>query len=226
MYLEDPSVRALLATWPLPTLAVAVLAWAVASRPWRRLEKESVQHVWLGALLLLTLLWMTRATVGQGIEVQLTGAALAVTLFGLPLALVSLAIVNLASLLGGAYLSGQAWQDIGWIALAPRYVWMAAVPCFATAGLQALVRRWLPRHLFVFILAQGYFAALLAAIAAGAMRTAWLFAVGATDGSLTVGDALTGVVIIAFGEAFLTGMLVAIFVVYRPHWVATFDARA
>ena len=55
------------------------------------------------------------------------------------------------------------------------------------------------------------------------LRLAWLTKAGLTgDAGLTVGDTLTGVVIIAFGEAFLTGMLVAIFVIYRPQWVVTF----
>ena len=44
------------------------------------------------------------------------------------------------------------------------------------------------------------------------------------NAGLTIGDQLTGGLIVAFGEAFLTGMLVAIAVVYRPHWVVTFDA--
>ncbi|WP_354684875.1 hypothetical protein [Cupriavidus necator] len=39
---------------------------------------------------------------------------------------------------------------------------------------------------------------------------------------LSVADTLAATVILAFGEAFLTGMLVAVFVVYRPQWVVTF----
>ena len=223
MDIEDSSIRELLAVWPLPTLAVAVLAWAVAQRPWRVLRRESLQHAWLGTLVLLALMWSARATLGGGVVIQLMGATLAVTMFGLPLAMVSLAIANVASLLGLAYLTGHGWQQIDWIGLAPRFIWMAAVPGLVTAALQAGMRRWLPRHLFVFILGHGYFAALLAAIVAGSLRVAWLVNMGvATDIGLTAADRLTGVVIIAFGEAFLTGMLVAIFVIYRPQWVVTF----
>lgn len=223
MDIDDSSIPDLLATWPLPTLAVAVLAWAVLQRPWRVLRREPLQHAWLGTLVFLALLWSAHATLGAGVVIQLMGATLAVTMFGLPLALVSLAIANLVSLLGLAYLSGKGWQDIAWVSLAPRFVWMAAVPALVTAGLQATMRQWLPRHLFIFILGHGYFAALLSAIVAGVLRLAWLLLGGlARDAGLTVGDRLTGVVVIAFGEAFLTGMLVAIFVIYRPQWVVTF----
>ena len=222
MHIDDSSIQALLATWPLPTLCVAMLAWVVSQRPWRLLRQESLQHAWLGGLVFLTLLWSARATVGGGVVVQLMGATLAVTMFGLPLAMLTLAIVNLVSLLGLAYLLGQGWQDIAWTSLAPRYFWMAVVPGLVTAALQAFMRRRLPRHPFIFILGHGYFAALLAAIVAGGLRAVWQFHMTQSPTGLTIGDSLTGAVIIAFGEAFLTGMLVAIFVVYRPQWVLTF----
>jgi len=223
MHIEDSSIRALLATWPLPTLSVAMLAWAVSQRPWQLLRQESLQHAWFGTLVFLMLLWSARATVGSGVVVQLMGASLAVTMFGLSLAMLTLAIVNLVSLLGLAYLMGQGWQDIAWISLAPRYIWMAAVPGLVTAALQALMQRRLPRHPFIFILGNGYFAPLVAAIVAGVLRTLWQFHMALPNAGLTIGDSLTGAVIIAFGEAFLTGMLVAIFVVYRPQWVLTFS---
>lgn len=201
---------------------MGMLAWAAMQRPWQLLRREPLQHAWLGALMFLTLLWSARATVGGGVVVQLMGASLAVTMFGLPLAMLTLAVVDLVSLLGLAYLSGLGWQDIGWNSLAPRYFWMAAVPGLVTAALQALMWRRLPHHPFIFILGHGYFAALAAAIVAGGLRTVWQFHMGMAHDGLTMGDSLTGAVIIAFGEAFLTGMLVAIFVVYRPQWVVTF----
>ena len=91
MQIDDSSLQALLATWPLPTLSVAMLAWVVSQRPWRLLRQEPLQHAWLGGLVFLTLLWSARATVGTGVVVQLMGAPLAVTMFGLPLAMLTLA---------------------------------------------------------------------------------------------------------------------------------------
>lgn len=222
MDFDRSSIQALLATWPLPTLAVAMLAWAVSQRPWQLLRRESLQHAWFGTLVFLTMLWSARAVVDGGVEIQLMGATLAVTMFGLPLAMVSLAVADVISLLGQAYLSGHTWQDIAWVSLAPRFIWMAAVPGLASAILQWLMRRWLPRHLFIFILGHGYFAALLAAIATGMLQMAWLHHAAHPAGGLTAGDRMTGMVIIAFGEAFLTGMLVAVLVVFRPQWVVTF----
>jgi len=223
MHIEESSILAFLATWPLPTLGVGVLFWALVQRPWLILRREALQHAWLGSLVFLTLLWSARATVGEGVVIQLMGASLAVTMFGLPLAMVTLAIVDVVSLLGLAYLSGRGWAQIDWVSLVPRFFWMALVPGALTAALQAALRRWVPRHPFVFILGHGYFSALVAAVVAGGLRAIWQVRMGVVQGGLGLADSLTGAVIIAFGEAFLTGMLVAIFVVYRPQWLVTFD---
>ena len=38
-----------------------------------------------------------------------------------------------------------------------------------------------------------------------------------------LGDYLPYVFLLAFGEAWLSGMVVTLFVVYRPEWVGTFE---
>jgi len=208
--------------WGLPALTLAALAWAASRHPWPLLRRNALQNAWLGALVLLALLWTVRAVVTGGLVIQLMGATLAVTLFGLPLALVSLFIVDVISLLGLAYLGGQGWQQIEWAQIWPRFVWMGLLPALVTAVLQSAMRRWLPRHPFVFILGHGYFAAGLAAMAAGAAQALgryWFHPVGEVP---HLADELLALIIVAFGEAFLTGILVAIFVIYKPQWVVTF----
>ncbi|BDB23848.1 hypothetical protein Tamer19_27950 [Cupriavidus sp. TA19] len=205
----------------LIVVSLAGLLWALTRRPWQLLRRNALQHAWLGAMVLVALLWTVRATLVGGLVIQLMGATLMVTLFGLPLALLSLFVVDLVSLFGLEYLAGHGWELFDWPSLWVRYTWLALVPALLSAGLQALMRRWLPRHPFVFILGHGYFTAGLAALGAGGVQAAWRH-VMAPGLPFTVAETLTATLILAFGEAFLTGMLVAIFVVYRPQWVVTF----
>ncbi|AQV93636.1 hypothetical protein BJN34_06990 [Cupriavidus necator] len=205
----------------LVLVSLAGLLWALTRRPWRLLRRHALQNAWLGAMVLVALLWTVRATLAGGLVIQLLGATLMVTLFGLPLALLSLFVVDVLSLLGLEYLAGHGWTQFDWAALWVRYVWLALLPALISAALQAAMRRLLPRHPFVFILGHGYFTAGLAALGAGAAQAGWRHLM-APGSPLSVADTLVAAIILAFGEAFLTGMLVAIFVVYRPQWVITF----
>lgn len=205
----------------LALLSLAGLLWALTRRPWQLLRRNALQNAWLGAMVLVALLWTVRATLAGGLVIQLLGATLMVTLFGLPLALLSLFVVDGLSLLGLEYLAGHGWAQFGWDALWARYVWLALLPALISATLQAAMRRLLPRHPFVFILGHGYFTGGLAALGASAAQAGWRYLM-APASPLSVADTLVAGIILAFGEAFLTGMLVAIFVVYRPQWVVTF----
>ena len=95
------------------------------------------------------------------------------------------------------------------------------VPATLALGLGAAVRRWLPNHLFVYILGRGFFVTAVSTTLAGALSL-WLF--GGTAG-LDPGEQMIGRWLAAWGDAFLTGMVVAIFVAFRPEWLATYSDR-
>jgi uncharacterized membrane protein len=65
---------------------------------------------------------------------------------------------------------------------------------------------------------RGFFATALALTLSGVLA-AWLFGVPA---SLQADDVMLARLLSAFGDAFITGMLTAIFVAFRPQWLATY----
>jgi uncharacterized membrane protein len=85
----------------------------------------------------------------------------------------------------------------------------------------AALRRWLPHHLFIYILGRGFFATALAVAAAGTLAAA----LQAVPGGLSTQDLMVARWLFAWGDAFITGMLVAIFVAFRPQWLATYADR-
>jgi len=196
--------------WPLiESFGIALaLATALALRPWRQL-RGPLLHPTLGALALLPLVWLTPQLLPAGLRIQLSGASLLVLMLGWPLAVPVLALVAvLAWVLG----PGDAVDAVG------RLWWLGIVPATLALGIGAALRRWLPANPFIYTLGRGFLGTAVAGFCAGALM----------QGAHPVpGDqALVAIWLMAWGDAFLTGLLVAVFVAFAPQWLATWsDAR-
>jgi uncharacterized membrane protein len=163
------------------------------------------------------LLWMIKAGISPGLNFHILGATLLTLMFGWPLAVVAGSVVLLAVTADG--LSG--WQTFSVNALL-----MSALPAGVTWGIYRAVDRFLPKNLFLYIFLCGFFGAALAMAATGLVSTT-LFAV---NGTYTLDHLLTQYLpfylLMVFPEAVITGSIIALLVVYRPHWVATYDENA
>lgn len=195
------------------TIYLGALGWCLATAPWRSLAASTRQHGWMGLTVGLLLAWTLHVSVGGGMDLHLAGASLAALMFGARLASISLAVV--LAVMG---LIGRIAPD----ALALAGIFYTLLPALVTIAIQRLVEARLPRNLFVYIFVTG-FAGVLAANAFAALAfagTASLF--GAAPGAGPAGDYLAYRLLLCWGESMLTGMLVAVFVVYRPQWMTTF----
>ncbi len=194
-------------------LVVVALAVALALRPWRALRADGVLQPWLACLVLLPWLWAAQRVMPGGVAVQLSGACLLVLMVGWPLAVLSL--LPIAAL--GAWLGGIDWPQA-----LDHLAWNGMVAATFALAIGLATRRWLPKHPFVFILGRGFFTTALAMMAAGTIATF----VQPPPESTELSSVLLGHWLMAWGEAFSTGMLVAIFVAFKPEWLATWsDAR-
>lgn len=189
----------------------ATLAAAAAFKPLAMLRHGQLHHPWLAALVLLPWGW-SGATASFGVVLQISGACLLVLMLGWPLACWSLLPVAAAGAWIGQHGAPEALHALAWYGMAP--AWLALL-----AG--AAIRRWLPRHLFVYILGRGFFATALAVTATGALHAL----VSEAPYGLQVSDMLIGHWLLGWGEAMTTGMLVATMAVFRPQWLATYSER-
>ena len=193
-------------------LALSALAVALGLRPWRSVGADGPPWPWLAWAAVLPLLWGADRYAAMPIVQPLSGAALLVLCAGWPLAM--LALLPVAAVTG--------WMgDLGWAEGLHRAVWLGVVPGTLALGLGAGVRRWLPPHLFIYILGRGFFATLLGATLAGAAA----LLLSPLPPGTSAEDLLLARGLAASGEAFITGMLVAIFVAFRPQWLATYSDR-
>lgn len=191
-------------------VVVATGLAALAFRPWSALRAPELRNPWIAVLVLLPGLWSAQAMLPPSLPAALSGACLLVLMFGWPLAIVTLLAVAAAA----------AWLGGGDLARAVELAaWNGAIPATAALAIGMATRRWLPKHLFVYILARAFLGTALATFLAASLR-AWWMPGEAASAELTAGW------LIAWGEAFLTGALTAIFVAFRPQWLLTYsDAR-
>ena len=162
-------------------------------------------HRLFAAAALVAALWGMRAELPAGFALHFLGAALLYLMFGAPLALAGMAIAAaLVCALGGG----------GWAAWPALWLTDGAVPVLCAFAAHRLIERHAPPNLFVYVFGAAFAGAGLSMIASLAAHR-------------LLGDSVEPFValglMLGFGEAFLTGALVTLFVVYRHEWVCTFD---
>lgn len=196
-------------------LALPALMLALMLRPWRMFAGPGATLLSPAAavLALLPWLWLLPHQLPQGLQLQFSGASLLVLMLGWPLAVLVLALVALAVWAIGP-------SDA--VAVLSQWVWIGLVPATLALLLGAAMRRWLPPHLFIYTLGRGFLGTALVVFGSGVLYENLHDLLG----GVTLHDALVARWLMAWGDAFLTGIITAVFVAFAPQWLATWsDAR-
>ena len=179
-----------------------------------RLKDSDLFNVWLGMIVLLTLIWSMKAGVKPGLSMHLLGATVFTLSFGPHLAFVGLSLVLLGICLNGGF---------GIFAYAINALLMAGVGILVTQMMYRIVVRCLPRNFFIYIFVNGFFTAALSVIGVGIVATLLMVVAGAYEWEYLANEYLPYFLLLGFSEAWLSGMLITLFVIYRPNWIVTFD---
>ncbi|MCD6665201.1 MAG: hypothetical protein LT081_03870 [Hydrogenophaga sp.] len=190
-------------------MAVACVLVAAWLRPWRMLRGPLLTPA-LAAVALLPWVWLLPQKMPQGLQVQLSGACLLVLMLGWPLAVLVLAAVAVV-----VWQVGQSPAD----QVLVQWVWIGLVPATLALGVGAALRRWLPANLFIYTLGRAFMGTALSMFLAGVMLE-WLSELA---GQPPREQAMVARWLMAWGDAFLTGMAGAIFVAFVPQWLATWS---
>ena len=194
-------------------LLAASLAIAVALRPWRLLVGGHLISPLLAALVITPWLWGLPWLHDMPIPLQLSGACLIALTLGWPLAVPVFAMV--------AILVGLL-TPLGWAEQVDLAVWLGVVPATFSLLVGLALRRWVWKNLFVFILGRAFLGTVLSMFLAGTLAQ-WSGHVLTT--AVEPGLALVARWLIAWSDAFMTGMMVAICVAFKPEWLATWSDR-
>ncbi|WP_215777042.1 energy-coupling factor ABC transporter permease [Paludibacterium sp. B53371] len=208
--------------FPLPwllglnLLALLVLAGRVRRVAWRRIPAAQA-NAWLGACVLVMVMWTLRDDYLPGLSYHLLGMTLLGLMMGPSLALLASALVIVVAVLA----TGGDWASLG-------LVWLCCgvLPIGASwLGLR-LTQRLLPANYFVYLFLNAFLAGGVGMALAGLASVLVLGAAAAYPWGMLFDEALPYYLLLAWSEAFTTGLMMAILIVYRPQWVLTFeDAR-
>lgn len=211
MGLLHASLPAAVVTLGWMLLALFVLLSALSVRR-SFLPRAGQQNLWFAALLTAAVAWSLHIKAGGEVHLGLIGSALFALLFGPARAILGLTVALALHTLA----SGGAWTNFG-----VNGMLLAVAPVLAADALQRQVVRRLPRNLFVFIIGNGLFVTLLVTAATSVALVAAAAAASqaaAAPDSATLGFAL----LLAWGEALLSGMIFSAMVVFVPHLVLTY----
>lgn len=199
------------AAWAVWLPLFARVLWRA---PWQRLRDTELLNVWLGMIVLLAVVWCMKAGVKPGLGLHLLGATVFTLCFGPALAFIGLCLVNL-----GATLNGAA----GSLAFALNALLLAGSGVLISEGLRRVFTRYLPAHFFVFVFVNAFLGAALTILWIGFLVSVFLSLADAYDWAYLSSEYLPYFLLLGFSEAWLSGMVMTLFVVYRPKWVVSFD---
>lgn len=197
-------------------ITVPALALSLVAVRRQFLPSVAAEHAWLAAVVATSFLWVLHVRSPVGLDFGLLGGALFAVVFGRARAILGL----LAALALHTLLTSGSWLNFGL-----NGTLLAVVPACTASLLQRQIERWLPKNLFVFILGNGLFVTL----AVTALTSALLLAAATTRAHAPAGelnDHVAYSLLLAWGEALVSGMLFSALVVFLPQTVLTYRQDA
>jgi uncharacterized membrane protein len=197
-------------------LWIVTLLPLLTKRAWVPLRQPARLNLWCAAVAVIFTLWCIRYSVKPGLMLHLLGATILMLMFGPRLAQLALYLV-----MAGVGATGIAHFD-GYPANA---LLAGSVPVWVSWLLLRLTERRLPANIFVFIFVAGFLSAALAMASSAAATVALHAAAGTYAVAYLTEYYLPYALLLSWGEAFITGMAMALMVAYYPQWVLMFDDK-
>ncbi|WP_230411781.1 energy-coupling factor ABC transporter permease [Denitromonas iodatirespirans] len=202
--------------WGGGVVACLTLIWLFRSGRWSELKRPERFNLWLGTAVALMLVWRMKAGVYPGLDLHLLGAMVANLLFGPQLAMGLLGVV----LIGVGLATGMDWQS-----LALNWLFMAALPVAIAEGIRRFAAWRMPRHFFVYVFVVAFFGSAATVVLQGLAAAMLLAGAGVYSMDFLSANYLPYCLLLGFSEAWLSGAVITVMVIYRPEWVASFDDR-
>ncbi|MES9854154.1 MAG: energy-coupling factor ABC transporter permease [Candidatus Thiodiazotropha sp. L084R] len=154
----------------LTGLVVVTSLTALRLAPWKRLTQQNQTHVFFGAVVALIVLWHMRGQIQPGLSFHLLGVTVITLMFGWSMAIIIASLALFAVSLNTGY---------GWEGYVVSFLTVALVPITLSQISLVLVRSWLPKQFFVYVLGNGFFTGWLVGYISGYLAMLLLVLSGA-----------------------------------------------
>lgn len=200
--------------WWLAVLCAGILLVAMRYAPWRRLTQAGQMHVFLGAVVCLIALWHMRGQIQPGLSFHIMGVTVITLMFGWSMAIIVASLALVAVCINTGY---------GWQGYLISFLTVVLVPISLSQLSLVLVRTYLPKHFFVYVLGNGFMTAWLVGYISGYLAILLLVSSGAyTYAELSV-TVMPFFPLMFFPEALINGWIITMLVLFCPAWVHSFS---
>ncbi len=193
-----------------------VLLWAIYRAPWKIIKQKDSSNILFASCAVIFLFWHLRIHVEDGLSIHLLGSTILTLMFRWQVAVMCNAII-----LFGITLTTQA--DIQ--AFAVNAIIMGLIPISISHLFWRINELYLPANYFIYIFFGAFLAGGVSMISTGFISYSLLSIVSNSLREEVLSEYLMIFIPIMYPEAFITGAVISIFVVFKPEWIATFDDR-
>lgn len=202
--------------WGSHFLYIPLILWVLFTAPWYKLRDKENLNVFLGATVVMMLLWSIKAGIRPGMNFHLLGATLLMLMFGWKFAILSLSLVLMGL---GIY------GTIEWSTFSLNALMMIIGPVLFSYFIYRLSQRFMHKSFFIYTLFNGFFCAILTMLLLVTTTCILLYCCGGYDWDDIYYRYLPFTPMMVFAEGFFTGMLTSGMVLFRPEWIGSFDDR-
>ena len=195
-----------------------VFLFTLYRAPWHKLRvNQGLQHLCVGATVLLVIIWSIRADLSEGVSIHFLGMTALCLVLGWDLAIVcgSVALALIALFSGG-----------DWSNFAANGVLTILLPVAVTQLVMLWVTKTMPKNFFVYLFVCGFFCAGLSAALTGLSVSLTLWLTDVYPWFKIEQDIVTIIILTIFPEGLLNGILLTAIMVFYPDWIRSFDAKA
>ncbi len=201
--------------WLTNVVFAIFLYRAVRSAPWRILLANGVMmNALVGLIFGGFFLWQITAGIRPGFNFHILGSTLFMLMFGGQIATVSITLVMIATWLHA---------DAGFVTLGLNGLLMIVIPVMFSDWLLRFSKRHLPKNLFMFVLLNGFLCGAFAIALNVTATTLILLSLSHYTWAEILRNYLFFSPAIMLGEAFVTGMMITSFTVFKPQAVMNFS---